>query len=102
MRIPTLKPRVPTADVRRVRPPPKIAEPFYSSADWLALRDRVRAEAGGRCQRPGCSERGLYVDHIVEIKDGGARLDRQNCELLCAAHHQVKTHDERAKRAGLR
>lgn len=97
-----LRPAVRTMDVRSVRPAPKAADRFYSSSEWTEMRDRVRREARGRCQREGCSERGLYVDHIVELKDGGAPLDRENLELLCASHHQEKTQRQRAKRAGFR
>ena len=97
-----LKPRVATVDTRRVKPRHKVGLPFYSSPEWLALRDQVRREANGRCQRKGCGLHGRYVDHIVEIGDGGDRLNRRNCELLCASCHQIKTQQERAKRHGLR
>jgi hypothetical protein len=47
-------------------------------AAWIALRDRVRREAGGRCQVQAAVafERRMIVDHIVELKDGGAPLER--------------------------
>ena len=94
-----LKPTLRKLDTRTVKPPPKTGEPFYSSADWIKLRDEERAAAKGICRRPGCGKRGFIVDHIVEIKDGGAKLDRRNVELLCASHHGVKTAEARAKRA---
>ena len=80
------------------------AEPFYSSPVWIALRDRVRREAGGRCQVPGCGriERGMIVDHIVELKDGGVPLDRSNARLMCRSHHNQKTDTERARRTARR
>ncbi len=93
-----LQPRVATINTSIAAPPPKTAEPFYSSKEWLAMRDRVRREAQGRCQRPGCGARGFIVDHIVEIRDGGAKLDRGNLELLCSSHHTLKTNDARARR----
>jgi hypothetical protein len=34
----------------------------------------------------------------VELKDGGAPLDRSNTILLCASHHTAKTASERARR----
>lgn len=89
-------------DPRSVRPAPKTAEPFYSSPEWIEMRDRVRREAGGRCQRPGCEHRGYIVDHIIEIRDGGARLDRSNLILLCSPHHGTKTAEARARRAAAR
>lgn len=71
-----LGPRVPTADTRIAPPAPKpakIADPFYSSTAWLTLRDAERVAAGGICRRPGCGKPGHTVDHIREIRDGGAR-----------------------------
>jgi 5-methylcytosine-specific restriction endonuclease McrA len=97
-RLTTLRPLVPTLDTRTAKPPPKTAEPFYSSAAWITLRDHVRREAKGRCQRPGCGNRGFIVDHIVEIRDGGPKLERSNVELLCSSHHTLKTNRERVKR----
>ncbi len=104
MGLQALQPRVGLADLRTAALPPKIAEPFYSSAAWIALRDLVRREAGGQCQVAGCGriERGMIVDHIVELKDGGAPLDRSNVWLTCRSHHNQKTVTERAKRTARR
>ncbi len=101
MRIPTIAPRLTATDTRRVKPPPKTekrADPFYSSRQWLATRDTVRREARGVCQALGCTKPGLYVDHIVEIRDGGNRLDRANLMLMCASCHQRKTNREKGRR----
>jgi 5-methylcytosine-specific restriction protein A len=97
-----LRPRVPTMDTRRVKPPAKVALPFYSTPEWIALRNQVRAEARGMCQRQDCKRKGYTVDHIVEIRDGGAPLDRSNVELLCQPHHVTKSNAERAKRMAKR
>ncbi len=94
-----LKPTLRAVDRRSLKPPPKVAEPFYSSAEWIKVRDEERAAAKGICRRPGCGKRGFIVDHIVEIKDGGAKLDRRNVELLCSSHHGIKTAEARAKRS---
>ena len=104
MGLPTLQPRIGVASLRTAALPPKVADPFYSSPEWIALRDRVRREAGGRCQAPGCErvERRMFVDHIVELKDGGAPLDRGNLQLLCASLHVAKTAAERARRTATR
>jgi 5-methylcytosine-specific restriction protein A len=102
-----LRPMVSTADTRIAKPPPfipppKASNPFYSSAAWISLRDRVRREAGGRCQWQGCKGHGRWVDHIVEIKDGGAKLDRANTWLLCSSHHQLKTAEVKRQREASR
>jgi len=104
MGLQALQPRIGSVDLRTAALPPKVADPFYSSPAWIALRDRVRHEAGGRCQAPGCgrAERRMFVDHIVELKDGGAPLDRSNAQLLCPSHHAAKTAAERAKRTARR
>lgn len=93
------KPRLIAVDLRRVKPGPKVADPFYSSPEWIALRNMVRREARGMCQVPGCNRPGHTVDHRVEIRDGGAPLDRRNVWLLCQPHHVDKTNRERARRA---
>ena len=99
-----LQPRVALANLRTAALPPKVADKFYSSPAWIALRDRVRREAGGRCEVAGCGriERGMIVDHIVELKDGGAPLDRSKTRLRCRSHHNQKTIAERAKRTARR
>jgi len=43
-------------------------------------------------------ERRMFVDHIVELKDGGAALDRSNLWLLCGGCHSLKTAAERTRR----
>ncbi|MCW5738382.1 MAG: HNH endonuclease [Enhydrobacter sp.] len=102
MRLQALQPRIALANLRTAALPPKVADPFYSSPAWIELRDRVRREAGGRCQVAGCNRRGHIVDHIVELKDGGAPLDRSNTTLMCASHHAAKTASERARRTARR
>ena len=100
MGLQVLQPRVGLANLRTAALPSKVADRFYSSPAWIALRDRVRREAAGRCQMPGCGriERRMIVDHIVELKDGGAPLDRSNTRLTCRSHHNKKTIAERARR----
>ena len=92
------QPRAVTVDTSIARPPPKTALPFYSSPDWIALRNAERVAAKSICRRPGCGKRGFIVDHIVEIRDGGAPLDARNVELLCSSHHVLKTNAVRADR----
>jgi len=80
---------------------PKVADPFYQSKEWRALVARIKRERGAWCERCGSSNR-VIADHIRERKDGGADLDANNIELLCAPHHAAKTAEARARRARAR
>lgn len=100
MKLPNRPSRVPARDTRRVKPPAKVAAPFYGSSEWKALREAVVAERGAQCENPRCRRRGfVYLDHRVEIRDGGAPLDRSNLQLLCSPCHGAKTAQSRAARA---
>jgi len=101
----TLRPRVGLANLQTAKTPPKSANKFYLSPEWIALRDRVRREAGGRCQAPGCGrfEQRMFVDHRTELRDDTAgALDRKNLWLLCGSCHSLKTAAERARRTAER
>jgi 5-methylcytosine-specific restriction enzyme A len=83
----------------------KKAEPFYLSPEWKALMRHLIKVRGRRCEdtehdrtKPREGVR-LYGDHVIEISDGGARLDPSNIMLRCAPCHGRKTAAERAKRA---
>lgn len=98
--------RVATLDTRRVQPPPKVADAHYLSAEHQAWRDAVIERAGGqcewlvngqRCARKAPTHR-MFADHKVEIQDGGAKLDLDNGQCLCGAHHTVKTNMARVAR----
>lgn len=97
-RLQSITSRVTTADLRRAKPVPKKAEPFYLSAEWRALAKAVVAERGHRCEdcgRQGCR---LFVDHVVELRDGGDPLARRNLRVRCGSCHGKKTAAERARR----
>ncbi|MFO0449937.1 MAG: HNH endonuclease [Pseudomonadota bacterium] len=53
-----------------------------------------------RCRLCGVKlpDRGATVDHIVELKDGGAMYDQANLQPICSPCHTKKTHKERMKR----
>jgi 5-methylcytosine-specific restriction endonuclease McrA len=40
----------------------------------------------------------VYGDHIIELQDGGERLDPRNIQLSCAKCHGIKTYRERQRR----
>ena len=83
-RIPMLKPRVPTLDVRRVKPPPKTVDPWYLTPEHKATH------------YPG---QRLFADHKLERRDRpDLALDPANGWALCGSAHSRKTAEERAKR----
>jgi len=101
----TLGPRVRVIDTRRIRPPTerrgKVSEAIYGSAEWKALRARLLTERGSICEQCGRHGR-VILDHIKELRDGGAPFDPANLMFLCDEHHGAKTLRERARRAAER
>jgi hypothetical protein len=97
-------PRVRAADSRHVRPPEKRADPFYLSAEWRSLMAEITRERGRRCEDPDhdplSPREGVRVfgDHIQELRDGGAPLDKRNIMLRCGACHGRKTAAARSRR----
>ena len=63
---------------------------FYNSTAWRELR-KWFIKSNPTCK--WCLEEGraninnLIVDHIVEIIDGGEKLDPSNLQTLCLSHH---------------
>lgn len=81
----------------------KRADAFYVSPEWRAFRNALIKERGWRCEDPHCeTPRGpwkqIYGDHIVELRDGGAPLDRHNVLLRCGKCHGRKTTGARMAR----
>jgi 5-methylcytosine-specific restriction endonuclease McrA len=58
----------------------------------------VKQRDGFACQNCGARDMRLIADHIVEIDDGGERLDVRNGMTLCVACHNRKTAAARADR----
>jgi 5-methylcytosine-specific restriction protein A len=78
---------------RRADPEKRERLNFYSSSAWRGLR---AVHLGNHplcvhCEREGRITPATVVDHIVEIKQGGGRLDPSNLQSLCASHHATKT-----------
>jgi 5-methylcytosine-specific restriction protein A len=105
-----MKPALKTADFRTCPPPPRsyasrLADDpgmaFYSSAAWRALRASIIAKRGPTCETCGSVTERPIVDHLTEIRDGGAPLDPDNCAVKCASCHTRKTGQARAARFGL-
>lgn len=82
--------------------PPKTADAWYGTPEHRAWSRAVIKRAGHRCQECGRTETRLFADHIVEIVDGGARLDPANGRALCGRHHTIKTAKARVARLASR
>ena len=78
----------------------KDADPFYTSVRWRRFRDWYigKHPLCEMCQAEGREVTAVIVDHIVELKDGGAPLDEDNAQSLCRACHNRKTATEKQKR----
>ena len=73
---------------------------FYQSAQWRAVRAAFLRQQPLCC---ACEVRGrvvpaVVVDHVVPIKQGGARFDPENLQALCVSDHNAKSAKERAQR----
>ncbi len=73
---------------------------FYQSKDWRALRAAVLRESPlcVVCKAKDRLVAAGVVDHVVPLKDGGARFDRANLQPLCISCHNRKTARETAGR----
>lgn len=105
--------RIATLDTRRIKPPKKAVDPFYVSPEWVALMAEVIAERapilmarqGHLCEDVHCKAKHwpgmrIFGDHIKELRDGGALLDKTNIMLRCGSSHSLKTAAQRARRLG--
>jgi len=83
----------------------KKAATFYLSPEWRALISDIISVRGRRCEDPqhppGLPREGIRIfgDHVVEINDGGPKLDPANVLLRCGPCHGRKTAQARAERA---
>ncbi|NVO05715.1 MAG: HNH endonuclease [Rhodoferax sp.] len=73
---------------------------FYQSRQWRALRAAYLREHPLCCV---CGGNGFLVparvvDHVLPIKDGGARFDACNLQSLCVPCHNRKTARETGSR----
>lgn len=85
-----LKPRL-TKLAPKLSQPQKQADPFYLSPEWRQARAMCLIRFGNQCAKCGRTNTRMFVDHITELKDGGAALDQENLEPLCGSCHTAKT-----------
>ena len=73
---------------------------FYQSRQWRLVRAAFLREHPlcGACSERGGLVPARVVDHVVPVKDGGARFDRANLQPLCVSCHNHKTARETAGR----
>ena len=64
---------------------------------WTEASKYVLAEEPlcRHCMEQGRITQATEVDHIVELRDGGAFLDRDNLQPLCSECHDAKTYKRR-------
>jgi len=72
---------------------PKETDPFYLSVRWRRFRDWYigKHPLCEQCEREGRLTRAVMVDHVIEIKDGGALTSEENALAMCWKCHGVKT-----------
>lgn len=95
----TLRPTLRTLSTAIAKPPMHVGNPFYASPEWIKARNHARRMLPPVCARCGADSGRLWVDHIVELKDGGEPFELGNLELKCASCHTLKTNEERSRRA---
>ena len=73
---------------------------FYRSTAWRKLRaEQLRRQPlCERCLAQGRHIPARVVDHIRPVNQGGAQLDLENLQSLCAACHNRKSGAERHQR----
>ena len=73
---------------------------FYQSARWRTVRAAFLREHPlcRVCAAFGRVVAAVVVDHVVPVKDGGARFDTGNLQALCISDHNAKSARETARR----
>lgn len=81
---------------------PKETDPFYLSVAWRRFRAwyLTKHPLCEQCEKEGRLIPADMVDHITEIKDGGARLAEENAMSLCWKCHGIKTQQAKNHRKG--
>lgn len=70
---------------------------FYNSSEWRKVR-AIQLKSEPFCVM--CQHPAKMVDHIKEIRDGGAKLDLDNLQSMCLPCHNLKTAEVKAQRVG--
>ena len=76
---------------------------IYKSFKWQKLR-KIYYSNNPLCENcllHNAVVKGVIVDHVIEINDGGAVYDYNNLRTLCISCHNTTTTEQRQKRNGL-
>jgi 5-methylcytosine-specific restriction protein A len=78
----------------------RVNQSFYDSPAWRKVRATYKRANPlcVSCKAEGFAIEAKVIDHIIEIKDGGAALSYSNLQSLCHKCHNRKTAEERSKR----
>jgi 5-methylcytosine-specific restriction protein A len=81
---------------------PKETDAFYLSVQWRKFREWYlsRHPLCEQCEKEGRLTRAAMVDHIIEIKDGGALTSEDNAMSMCLKCHGKKTAKAKNHRKG--
>jgi 5-methylcytosine-specific restriction protein A len=70
---------------------------FRYDGAWRRVRGRVLERDKGLCQirGPGCLRAATEVDHVVDVRLGGALYDEANCRSVCGPCHRRRSNRRR-------
>jgi len=68
---------------------------FYQSPEWKRFRKWYGGTHPRLCVK--CGREAKYLDHIVPISEGGARLSEDNVQWLCTRCNSDKTNRDRMR-----
>jgi 5-methylcytosine-specific restriction endonuclease McrA len=91
--------RIGFANQARIAPAAKVADPFYASPEWKALRLACFQRDRFKCTEPGCDERACVADHIISRRNGGQDV-LGNLRSMCRAHDNRVKEDHMGRRRG--
>jgi 5-methylcytosine-specific restriction protein A len=79
---------------------PKQADFFYLTPQWRRFRDWYigKHPLCELCEREGRLTPTDMVDHIVELKDGGALTTEKNAMAMCWKCHGIKTASNKSEK----
>jgi 5-methylcytosine-specific restriction enzyme A len=72
---------------------------FRYDGHWRVVRQQVLERDAHRCQLrfPGCLGRADEVDHLLDVRLGGALYDEANCRSVCGPCHRRRSNRNRRK-----